>query len=379
MSLIASLWGNSGFGYVHKKTRLSDFDLTVHYKPGKYNQGADALSRRPFLLDDGVTMNEVGKYQSVCSSRDIPAAVVNCTLLESAVSSSFTRKCVEGYPTDTHFSGPYGYLTTNAAKSLPSYDNYSLDSESGVMRWDDGQGNPRVCVPASLVPTLLHEFHDSLYGGHYGGDHVYEKVRKYFYWPRMHKDVTEYTGSCDLCQRVKDKTSRTRMPTVVMPPPFPYHTLMLDFCGPLQKSSSGGHDMVLSIQCMLTKRVRFIPCKSDITAYGTAELVFKHVISQHGFPLKVMSDRDSKFKSEFWHSLWERFGSKVEYPYPYAHRSQGSVERFHRTLEQMLRCYVNKSLTDWDQHLYVLEFAMNSTVHPSTGTRLSTLILAESQ
>ena len=113
--------------------------------------------------------------------------------------------------------------------------------------------------------------------------------------------------------------------------------------------------------------MRFVPCKKDITARAAANLVFEHVVSQHGFPLKVFCDRDSKFMSEFWTQLWGRFGTQLKFSYPYDHRAQGSVERSHKTIEQMLRCYVNKSLSDWDQYLYVLEFAMNSTVHSATG------------
>ena len=348
-------------------TTLSNFDLTVHYKPGKENGAADALSRRPFVLEASTTDEVLQRQPAVCSRRDIPSAVVNATLVDSALSSSFTRQCVEAYPKDTHFAGPYRYLTAKSATFAPSYEHYSLDPESGVLRWEDGTGTVRICVPASLVPTLLHEFHDSLYGGHLAGNHVYDRVRRHFHWPGMYKAVKNYTPSCDLCQRVKDSTSKTSLPTVVMPPPFPFHTIMLDFCGPLQRTHPKGFDLVLSVQCALTKRVRFIPCKTDITARAAADLIFEHVVSQHGFPLKVMSDRDSKFLGEFWTRLWSRFGTQLRYSYPYDHRSQGAVERSHRTIEQLLRCYVNSSRNDWDQYLHILEFTMNSTIHPATG------------
>ena len=87
-----------------------------------------------------------------------------------------------------------------------------------------------------------------------------------FTWPQMHKPIVEYTESCDLYQRVKDKTSKTRLPTVESPPPFPFHTLMLDFCGPIQRTGQRSNDLVVSMQCILTKRVRFIPCKTGMIA-----------------------------------------------------------------------------------------------------------------
>ena len=39
----------------------------------------------------------------------------------------------------------------------------------------------------------------------------------------------------------------------------------------------------------------------------------------------------------------------------------------HRTVEQVLRCYVTACQTDWDLLLPLCEFALNSTKSASTG------------
>ena len=48
-------------------------------------------------------------------------------------------------------------------------------------------------------------------------------------------------------------------------------------------------------------------------------------------------------------------------------QTDGQSERSNQTVEQVLRCYTNKFLDDWDSHLALAEFSMNSAVNVSTG------------
>ena len=52
---------------------------------------------------------------------------------------------------------------------------------------------------------------------------------------------------------------------------------------------------------------------------------------------------------------------------PYWPRSDGMVERFNRTLENMLFHYVSSNQKNWDQKLPFMMMAYRSTVHDSTG------------
>jgi hypothetical protein len=51
----------------------------------------------------------------------------------------------------------------------------------------------------------------------------------------------------------------------------------------------------------------------------------------------------------------------------YHPQTDGKTERANRTIEDMLRAYVNERLDDWDEHLTAVEFAYNRSVHASTG------------
>jgi hypothetical protein len=47
--------------------------------------------------------------------------------------------------------------------------------------------------------------------------------------------------------------------------------------------------------------------------------------------------------------------------------TDGQTERANRTIEEMLRAYVNAHHDDWDEHLTAVEFAYNDSVQTSTG------------
>ena len=53
----------------------------------------------------------------------------------------------------------------------------------------------------------------------------------------------------------------------------------------------------------------------------------------------------------------------------YHPESNGALKRFHRTLAEYLRHYINAEQTDWDVWIPYAMFAYNTTPHTATGFR----------
>jgi hypothetical protein len=141
----------------------------------------------------------------------------------------------------------------------------------------------------------------------------------------------------------------------------------MDFAGPLPASGPQHHDIILIVIDKLTKQAHLKPCHSTDTAADTAQLIFNHIVTQHGMPRIIISDRDSKFTSIFWKTLFHRFGTKLSMSTPFHPQTDGQSERMVRTTKEMLRHYVNYRQDNWLKQLPALEFAYDSSGHPSTG------------
>ncbi|GJX37097.1 putative reverse transcriptase domain-containing protein [Tanacetum coccineum] len=91
----------------------------------------------------------------------------------------------------------------------------------------------------------------------------------------------------------------------------------------------------------------------------------KEVVSRHGVPVSIISDRDGRFVSQFWQSLQEAFGTQLDMSTAYHPETDGQSERTIQTLEDMLRACVIDFGKGWDRHLPLIEFSYNNSYHTS--------------
>ncbi len=59
------------------------------------------------------------------------------------------------------------------------------DIREGNLVWIDSRLNPKVCVPRKYQAAILHEFHDTPLGSHFGTDKTYAALRAQYTWPQV--------------------------------------------------------------------------------------------------------------------------------------------------------------------------------------------------
>ncbi|GJW47410.1 putative reverse transcriptase domain-containing protein [Tanacetum coccineum] len=64
-----------------------------------------------------------------------------------------------------------------------------------------------------------------------------------------------------------------------------------------------GMDTIWVIVDRLTKSAHFIPTQETDSMETLTRLYIKEIVSRHGLPISIISDRDSHFTSRFWQSI----------------------------------------------------------------------------
>jgi hypothetical protein len=127
-----------------------------------------------------------------------------------------------------------------------------------------------------------------------------------------------------------------------------------------------GHDSIFVVVDRFCKMAHFIACQKSDNASLVANLFFRDVVRLHGVPKTIVSDRDVKFMSYFWKTLWGNLGMKLLFSTKCHPRTDRQTEVVNRTLSQLLRTMIKKNLREWEDCLPHVEFAYNRVVHSTT-------------
>ena len=121
-------------------------------------------------------------------------------------------------------------------------------------------------------------------------------------------------------------------------------------------------DSIMVVVDRFSKMTHFIPCHKSNDASNVADLYFKDVDRLHGIPFSIVSDRDSKFLSHFWITLWRKLGTKLKH----CTTCHPQMEVVNRSLGTLLRVLVKKNLKAWDLLPAHAEFAYNRSPNCTT-------------
>jgi len=128
---------------------------------------------------------------------------------------------------------------------------------------------------------------------------------------------------------------------------------------------SEGKDKIFVVVDRLTKYAHFMAIKKSYSAKEIAEIFCKIIYKLHGFPKVIVSDRDAKFKGNFWKELFNHIGTYLNMSSAYHLQTDGQTEVVNKCLEAYLCCYATEKQNKWAQWLHLAEWWYNSTYHTS--------------
>ncbi|GJR36462.1 putative reverse transcriptase domain-containing protein [Tanacetum coccineum] len=163
-------------------------------------------------------------------------------------------------------------------------ENFSNEDLHGMINKLELRADGMLCLNnQSWIPCfgdlralIMHESHKSKYSIHPGSDKMYQDLKKLYWWPNMKAEIATYVSKC---------------------------------------------------------------LREDDTLEKLTRQYLKEVVSRHGVPVLIISDRDRKFTSHFWKSLNKALGTRLDMSTAYHPKTDGQSERTIQTLEDMLRAY----------------------------------------
>ncbi len=320
---------------------LQGFNFEWAYKPGVTNI-ADPLSRMPQHIhcDDPTLV--------------LPMRVTRRRLVGTQpafLDDALADLVITGYASDPWFKDPRHTAT--------------LEQTNGLF-----YRGVQVVVPANsdLREKIIRLAHSSVFSGHGGVPRTLHQVLRFFWWPKVRRDVRKFIRSCPSCQAVKAR--RTKQLGALMPLPIPdqkWWTVTMDFVTDLPPSNNG-HDAILVFVDKLTKMAHFVPTTKSCDARTAARLLIDNVVRLHGVPRVLVSDRDPRFRSTIYQTLIAQLGIKHGFSTAYHPQTDGQTERVNQVMEDYLRHYVNAEQSNWEDLLSMAEFAYNNAFHSAINT-----------
>ncbi|GJU03262.1 ty3-gypsy retrotransposon protein [Tanacetum coccineum] len=308
-------------------TKLLGYDFEIHYKPGKDNRVADALSR----VDTPISL---------------------------AIST----------PTATWLHALRKYFATDSVGKTVWKKISDQPQQNVTYTLSDGLiyvGN-RLFIPdePSIRTCLLQEFHSSPLGGHSGVKATVKRLTTVFYWPNVGDDVSNFIKSCSICQQVKAPNHKPY--GLLQPLPIPsrvWDDLSMDFITHLP--ASNGKTVIWVIVDRLSKFAHFLSLPTNFTAASLASIFLHEIYRLHGLPNSIVTDRDPLFLSRFWKELFAQLGTRLVYSSAYHPQTDGQTEVVNRCLQSYLRSFVCDNRNQWARYLYLAEIWYNTTHHSS--------------
>ena len=328
---------------------LQEMNLIIQHRSGKHNENADALSRYPHP-------------QTVNDDADPTDGVVAALAGEvDGDLATLQRQDEELGPMVTYLET--GVLPDDAglARRLALTQSQFV-IEDDVLYWVAGDSTLRVVPPACMRPQLFQEAHSGQFGGHLGGTKVHSQLQKHYWWRGMRADITRWSRACLVCATYNSGRA-VRPPLSPIPVAGPFDRVGVDVIQ-FPRSRAGNQYAVVFMD-YLTKwpEVFAVP---DQTAATIAQLLVEEVVSRHGVPTEILSDRGRSFLSGLMKEVEVLLGFHKVNTTAYHPQTDGLVERYNRTLTAMLAKTAQDSGRNWDKRLPYVLFAYRACCQEST-------------
>ena len=354
--------------------RLEEYNFTVVHRPGRKHCNADALSRLP--------CRQCGREPDPTGENDVRIVTTPSQSDQTSLGGR-TNSEIRQLQLQDATIGPL--LLAKEADQRPSQHTASSQSPAYrklVQLWDQlivtngllwrmfedaegGSSHPQLVVPRALRDNILQELHSGAAGGHLGSEKVLSQLKKRYYWPGHWNDVKNWCATCPECATRKTAAPQRKAPLQTIMAGFPMQTVAVDIMGPLPESPSGNL-YVLVAGDYFTRYMEVYPIPNQ-EAVTVAKKLIDELFLRFSTPEQLHSDQGRQFESDLIAEICKVLHIEKSRTTLYHPQGDGLVERYNRTLLNMLSTTVKDHPHNWEDHIRKVCMAYNTCVHPTTG------------
>ena len=354
---------------------LAGFDFKIEYKPGRHNQGADALSLQAECIENISSSTvplelQARVWEEIPDHREARCNAIDATNLPKMSSAAVqllqkkdatVQRVIELF---LQGSKPKSTKMEDKKVQLLIKQWPRLVMKDGVLYrnvQDPDLGHCRQLVlPAALHSEVLEGCHNQ--NAHQGVERTLRMLRSRCYWPGLDKDVRTHIANCERCLVAKEVKTKTPLGTIVATRPL--EVVAIDFT--LLQKSSDNKENVLIMTDVFTKYTIAIPTR-DQKANTVARVLVNEWFNRFGAPMRLHSDQGRDFESQVVKKLCSLYGVRKSRTTGYRPQANGQCERYNRTLHNLLRTLPPEKKKRWPEYLKEVIFAYNCTPHSNTG------------
>ena len=376
---------------------MTDFNFTVHYKPGVENIVADTLSRLPIN-----NVEDLQAFSGLCSVDEVRAifdGVVNQAPngetwlpkvntinadLETELLSAEARSRESLTATDFNkFQSEdevisrlivlknKGMTLNDIEKSKRSKEvrGFLRDFEKLFISKDDSilyrttAERTQLVLQRKVVPLVFTELHVNM--SHLGKDRTLQLIRDRFYWSKMEDDVTHFVTKVCSCVKRKKPHIVPVAPMQTFSSAAPLELIGLDFRH--LDTCSGGYQYLLVLTDHFSEFLQVYPTTNK-SAKTAADRLYNDFMLRYGLPGKILHDQGREFENNLFSQLSKYCGIKRLRTTPYHPQTNGQTERMNQTILAMLKTLPEHHKTQWKNHV-------NKLVHTTAQNTLQLVIL----
>ena len=206
--------------------------------------------------------------------------------------------------------------------------------------------HPGLYIPKQLQDAVIKQYHAD--NGHMGIDKTFESIKRKYYFPNLYQRLTSYVNACVTCQARALKKQRPPLQEMEQPP-YPFAKLSMDISGPYPTSLSGNR-YILSVVDHYTgwPEAFAIPDKS---AQSIAHILVDEIFTRFGCLCEVVTDNGTENENQVMKEVFAKLNIHHVTTSFYHPQSNAKVERFHRTLHDVLSKLLKDDSTVWDLYL----------------------------